>query len=227
MFIISIIDKIDWFPIGLSFQVAVLSTIFSLVIGLAIAYILARRRVLGREIIDALISLPLVLPPTVLGYYLLVLLGVNSSLGRIWEAIFGHALVFTWQAAVVAAVIHSLPLVVKSARAAIENVPESLEQAARVLGAGEARVFFTITLPLAGRGILAATVLAFARSLGDFGITLMIAGNIPGRTQTAALAIYDAVQAGRDNQALTMVVIISFIAVITLYIMSHISKDRF
>jgi molybdate transport system permease protein len=221
-----ILSEIDWFPVRLSFQVATLATLIALVMGVAIAYLLARRRVPGRELIDALVTLPLVLPPTVLGYYLLVLLGRESFIGKIWENIFGEPLTFTWKAAVVAATIHALPLMIKSARAAIEDVPASVENAARTLGAGEWRVFFTITLPLASRTLLAGTVLAFARALGDFGVTIMIAGNIPGSTQTAAVAIYDAVLAGRDNQALILVVIISLISVVVLYVMNHIGKVR-
>lgn len=217
---------IDWFPVRLSFAVATLATGFAFVIGVCLAYLLARRRVPARELVDALVTLPLVLPPTVLGYYLLVLLGTRSPIGRWWEAFFGAPLTFTWQAAVVAATIHALPLMVKSARAAIEDVPLAVEDAGRTLGAGEWRVFFTITAPLAWRGLFAATVLAFARALGDFGVTIMIAGNIPGRTQTAAVAIYDAVQAGRDNQALALVVVISLASVAILYLMNHVGRMR-
>ncbi|MEW6733224.1 MAG: molybdate ABC transporter permease subunit [Acidobacteriota bacterium] len=220
------LSEIDWFPVRLTFQVATLATLIALVSGVSIGYLLARRRLPARELLDALVTLPLVLPPTVLGYYLLVLLGARSPVGRAWQAIFGTPLTFTWPAAVIAATIHALPLMIKSARAAIEDVPTTVENAARTLGAGEWRVFFTITLPLAWRGLLAATVLAFARALGDFGVTIMIAGNIPGRTQTAAIAIYDAVQAGRDNQALLLVVIISLISVIILYLMNYIGRGR-
>lgn len=217
---------IDWFPVRLSFAVAVLATGFAFVIGVGLAYLLARRRVPGRELVDAVVTLPLVLPPTVLGYYLLVLLGTRSPIGRWWEAVFGAPLTFTWQAAVVAATIHALPLMVKSARAAIEDVPLEVEDAGRTLGAGEWRVFLTITAPLAWRGLFAATALAFARALGDFGVTIMIAGNIPGRTQTAAVAIYDAVQAGRDNDALALVVVISLASVAILYLMNHVGRMR-
>ena len=138
--------------------------------------------------------LPLVLPPTVLGYYLLVLLGRASPIGHLYEWLFGGPLVFTWQAAVVASLFHSTPLLVKSARAAFESVDRSYERAARNLGATELRLFWRVTLPLVRRSILAAAALAFARSLGDFGVTLMIAGNIPGRTQTVSIAIFDAVE---------------------------------
>jgi molybdate transport system permease protein len=208
--------QIDWFPLWLSLRVAVASTLISLGAGLWVAYILANRNFRGKEALDAAVALPLVLPPTVLGYYLLVLLGRSSPLGRVWEALFGSPLVFTWKAAVVAALLHSLPLLVKSARAALESVDRSYERAARNLGASEWRLFWRVTFPLARRSILAATALAFARSLGDFGVTLMVAGNIPGSTQTVAVAIYDAVEAGHDAVARTLVLLVSAVALVIL-----------
>ena len=203
---------IDWFPLWLSLRVAFLSTALSLAAGLWIAYILANREFRGKEVLDAAVTLPLVLPPTVLGYYLLVVLGHASPIGKLWEAVFGSPLVFTWKAAVVAALLHSLPLLVKSARAALESVDRSCERAARTLGASEWRLFWRVTLPLARKSILAATALAFARSLGEFGATLMVAGSIPGKTQTMAVAIYDAVEAGNGTAALTLVLVISVVA---------------
>ena len=208
--------QIDWFPLWLSLRVAFVSTAVAFVVGLWLAYILANREFRGKEVLDAAVTLPLVLPPTVLGYYLLVLLAGNSPLGKLWENIFGSPLVFTWKAAVVAALLHSLPLLVKSARAALESVDRSLERAARNLGASEWRLFWRVTLPLARRSILAAVALAFARSLGDFGVTLMVAGNIPGRTQTVAVAIYDAVESGNTALARTLVLVISMIALLIL-----------
>jgi molybdate transport system permease protein len=218
--------SIDWFPLWLSLRVAVLSTLIGLALGLALAYLLANRRFRGKEALDAALTLPLVLPPTVLGYYLLVLLGRDSIFGKLYEWLLGQPLVFTWQAAVVAALLHSAPLLVKSARAALESVDHSYEKAARTLGAGEWRVFAKVTLPLAQRGILAATALAFARSLGDFGVTIMLAGNIPGRTQTVAVAIYDAVEAGNGALARSLVLIISAVALIVLWIANRISPHR-
>jgi molybdate transport system permease protein len=203
---------IDWFPLWLSLRVASVSTVAALGAGLWIAYILANREFRGKEVVDAAVTLPLVLPPTVLGYYLLVLLGRSSPLGRLWEMLFGSPLVFTWKAAVVAALLYSLPLLVKSSRAALESVDRSCERAARTLGASEWKLFWRVTLPMAQRSILAATALAFARSLGEFGATLMIAGNIPGRTQTMAVAIYDALESGNTTLALTLVLVISAIA---------------
>jgi molybdate transport system permease protein len=217
---------IDWFPLWLSLRVAALSTVLAVGVGLWVAYLLANRSFRGKEILDAAVALPLVLPPTVLGYYLLVLLGRQSPIGKLHEAVFGAPLVFTWQAAVVAAFIHSAPLLIKSARAALESVDRSYERAARNLGASEWRVFWLVTLPLARRSILAASVLAFARALGDFGVTIMIAGNIPGRTQTVAVAIYDAVEAGNGALARTLVLIISAVALGILTLANRLSSRQ-
>ena len=222
----SILRQIDWFPLWLSLKVAVIATAVSLAAGLALAYVLARYRFRGRNVLDALVTLPIVLPPTVLGYYLLVLLGRNTALGRAFEAVFGFPLVFTWQAAVIAAAIHSIPLLVKSARAALESVDRNMENAARTLGASEWRIFFRITLPLARRSIMAATIFAFARALGDFGVTIMIAGNIPGKTQTMAVAIYDAVESVNTLVANVMVLVISVVAIVILYWTNRLEGER-
>jgi molybdate transport system permease protein len=208
--------QIDWFPLWLSLRVAAIATALSVCIGLSLAYLLANRTFRGKEILDAAVTLPLVLPPTVLGYYLLVSFGRESVLGRIYESVFGSPLVFTWQAAVIAALFHSAPLLIKSSRAALESVDHVYERAARTLGASELRLFFKVSLPLAWRSILAATALAFARALGDFGVTIMIAGNIPGRTQTVAVAIYDAVEAGNGQAARILVLVISAITLLIL-----------
>ena len=208
----------DWFPLWLSLQVALCATAISVVVGLALAWGLANGKFRGKEIVDALVTLPLVLPPTVLGYYLLILVGRNSPLGIVYEKITGSSLVFTWQGAVLAAVLHSLPLLVKSARAALESVDHSYERAARSLGAPEWKVFLQISLPLARLPVLAAITLGFARALGDFGITLMVAGNIPGRTQTVSLAIYDAVEAGDGATARALVLAVSALAVVIVWI---------
>jgi len=214
---------LDWFPLWLSLRVAVLSTAISLGAGLWIAYILANRNFRGKEVLASAVTLPLVLPPTVLGWYLLVLIGRASPFGKLWELIFGSPLVFTWKAAVVAAILHSFPLLVISARAALESVDRSYARAARTLGASEWRLFWRVTLPLARRSVFAATALAFARSLGDFGVTLMVAGNIPGRTQTVAVAIYDAVEAGNGAVARTLVLVISFIALLVLTVANRVA----
>jgi molybdate transport system permease protein len=217
----------DWFPLWLSLRVALISTGIALVLGLGIAYVLANRDFRGRELLDAIVTLPLVLPPTVLGYYLLVVFGRNTALGRFYEWITGSPLVFTAEAAVLAALFHSAPLLIKSARAAFESVDRSYERAARTLGASEWRVFWNVTVPLARRPIAAAGALAFARSLGDFGVTIMIAGNIPGRTQTMAVAIYDAVESGNGALARILVLIISAIALVILALANRLSPNPF
>jgi molybdate transport system permease protein len=208
---------INWFPLWLSLRVAALATLVSLALGLWVAYLLANRNFRGKEALDAVVALPLVLPPTVLGYYLLVVLGRSSPVGHLYEWAFGTPLVFTWQAAVVASTFHAIPLLVKSARAALETVDRGYEKAARNLGASDWRVFWRVTLPLSRRAVVAATVLAFARALGDFGATLMIAGDIPGKTQTAAIAIYDAVEGGQTTVARVMVLALSAVAMGIVY----------
>lgn len=215
---------IDWFPLWLSLRVAGISTLIAVVIGLAIAYLLANRDFRGKELLDAAVTLPLVLPPTVLGYYLLVVLGRTGPLGRVYEWIFGEPLVFTWKAAVVAALVHSLPLLIKMSRAALESVDHTYERAARTLGASEWKLFRRVSLPLAWRSIVAATVLAFARSMGDFGITLMLAGNIPNRTQTLAVAIYDAVESGNGQLARILVLVISAVTVLILWLANRLGS---
>ena len=215
---------IDWFPLTLSLRVAALSTLASLVIGLAVAYALANYRFRGRELLDAAVTLPLVLPPTVLGYFLLVVIGRQTVLGRIYESVTGSPLVFTWQAAVLAAFLHSAPLLIKSARAALESVDHTYERAARSLGASEARLFFRVTLPLAWRSILAAAALCFARAMGDFGATLMVAGNIPGRTQTVSIAIYDAVEAGNGQTARVLVLAVSVLVLVILTLANRLGQ---
>lgn len=217
---------INWFPLWLSLRVAALATLVSLGLGLWIAYLLANRRFWGKELLDAVVTLPLVLPPTVLGYYLLVVLGRSSPLGHVYEWAFGAPLVFTWQAAVVASTLHAIPLLVKSARAAFDTVDRSYEKAARNLGASDWRVFWRVTLPLSRRAVIAASVLAFARALGDFGATLMIAGDIPGKTQTAAIAIYDAVEGGETLIAHLLVLALSAVAIGIVYAANRLEQRQ-
>lgn len=192
---------------------ASLATLLAGVAGVGLAYVLTASRFPGRGVVEALTSLPMILPPTVLGYYLLVLLGRQSPLGKWVEATFGVSLVFTWQGAVIAAAVPSLPLVVRTARAAFEEVDPQVLEAARIDGAGALQQFVRVLLPLGRRGVLAGVALAFARALGDFGTTLMVAGNIPGRTQTLPIALYDAVQAGRWDAAAALVLLLSAVAV--------------
>ena len=217
---------VNWFPLWLSLRVAALATLVSLALGLWIAYVLANRKFRGKELLDAAVTLPLVLPPTVLGYYLLVTLGRTSPLGHLYEYLFGAPLVFTWQAAVVASTVHAIPLLVKSARAAFETVDRGYEKAARNLGASDWRVFWRVTLPLSRRAVIAASVLAFARALGDFGATLMIAGDIPGRTQTASIAIYDAVESGNTLVARVLVLVLSAVAIAIVYAANRLQQRQ-
>jgi molybdate transport system permease protein len=217
---------LDWFPLWLSLRVALLSTLISVAAGLWLAYLLANREFRGKDLLDATVTLPLVLPPTVLGYYLLLLIGRESPLGRLYEWLFGTPLTFTWQAAVVAAICHSLPLLVKWSRSALESVDRSYENAARSLGSSEWRVFWRVSLPLAGRSILAASALCFARSLGDFGVTIMIAGNIPGRTQTLSVAIYDAVEGGQGDVARLFTIVVSVVAIATLTLANRLGRRQ-
>lgn len=215
---------IDWFPLWLSLRVAGLSTLLALLLALWLGWLFSSKPFRGKNVLDAFITLPLVLPPTVLGYYLLVLVGRASPFGKLYEWIFGQPLVFTWQAAVVAALLHSAPLLVKFSTAALESVPRRYGKAARSLGASEWRVFWHVSLPLAWNQILAATALAFARSLGDFGITIMVAGNIPGRTQTISVAIYDAVEAGAGATARVLVLVISALALASLWLANRLGR---
>lgn len=205
-----------WTALALSLKVAGWATALNLVLGVAVGLLLARGRFPGRDLLDTMLTLPMVMPPTVLGYYLLVLIGRNGPLGAWLRETFGINLIFTWQCAVIAATIVSFPLVFKPARAAFEAVDGQLEQAARVLGIPEAAVFFRVTLPLAWRGILAGVLLAFARALGEFGATLMVAGSIPGKTQTLSVAVYEAVQAGQDDTANLLVLITSVVCIAVL-----------
>lgn len=204
-----------WIPLMLSLKVAGWATVLAAVLGVACAYGLSRWQSRWCDLVDALLTLPMVLPPTVVGYYLLVLLGRRGWLGS-WLAQWNIELVFTWQGAVVAATVVAFPMVLKAARAAFLDVDHRLEDAAAVLGVGRGAVFFRVTLPLAARGILAGVLLAFARALGEFGATLMVAGSIPGRTQTLSISIYEAVQAGDDGYANVLVLVTSVTCVVVL-----------
>lgn len=213
----------DLGPLYLSFEIAAVATVFAALIGIAVAALLANFRFPGRDVIDVIFTAPIVMPPTVLGYYVLVMLGRRSLIGGAYERLFGSSIVFTFTGAVVAAVIGALPLVVKSVRTALEETDPTLVLAARTLGATPLRAFITIQLPLAYRGIVAALMLAFARSIGDFGVTLMVAGDIPGKTQTAALAIYDAIQAQREEEAGLMIALITTIVAVLLYVVGKLT----
>jgi molybdate transport system permease protein len=213
-------------PLLLTLKVASLATVFASIAGIALGKMLGRRHTFTRDVAESLLTLPLVLPPTVLGYYLLVVLGRNGVIGAWMMHWFGVSLIFTWQGAVIAAAVAAFPLILRAARASFSNVDAQLESAARSLGASETEVFFRVTLPLAWRGILAGALLAFARAMGEFGATLMVAGSLPGRTQTLSLAIYDAVMAGDDARAASMVIISLVTAVVLLIVAAQLLQRR-
>jgi molybdate transport system permease protein len=213
-----------WDPLRLSLQVTACATLIVAVTGIGLGYLLARRDFPGRALVDAIASAPIVMPPTVLGYYLLVTVGRNSPIGRAWEAVFGSPLVFSWQGAVLAASVASFPFCLRSARAAIESVDRRYEAAGLVMGLSRWRVATQITLPLARRGLLAGVALAFARALGDFGTTVMVAGNIPGRTQTMPIAVYDAVQAFDYDRAGTLALVLLAVAVTMLVVVRRLER---
>lgn len=213
-------------PLLLSFEVATIATLLAAVIGIGVAALLANYRFFGRDLLDVVFTAPMVMPPTVLGYYVLVLLGRRSFIGHAYESLTGSSIVFTFAGAVVAATIGALPLVVKSVRAALEQTDPTLILAARTLGATRLRAFFSVQLPLATRGIAAALMLAFARAVGDFGVTLMVAGDIPGRTRTASLAIYNAIQAQREQEAMWMVIVLTTVCLALLYAVGKLTAPR-
>uniref|UniRef100_I2Q5K5 Molybdenum transport system permease n=1 Tax=Desulfovibrio sp. U5L TaxID=596152 RepID=I2Q5K5_9BACT len=213
-------------PLLLTLKVASLATALATVPALVLARFAQVRDFPGRDLADAVLTLPMVLPPTVLGYYIIVLLGRRGVFGAyLWET-FGVSIMFTWEGAVIAAAVVAFPLVYRSARAAFEGVDENLENAARTLGASEIAIFFRVSLPLALRGLLAGVMLALARAMGEFGATLMVAGNLPGKTQTLSLAVYSATQAGNDGLANELVVLISVVCVTLLVIVAKIVKPK-
>ncbi len=216
----------DAFPILLSFQVSLVATLLTLALGLPLAWVLARHRFPGHDLVEAAVVLPLVLPPTVLGYYLLVVIGARGPVGELLGGL-GIELAFTWRAAVLAACVGSITLLVKAAQAGFEAVDRRLEQAARTLGRSEWNIFWSVTLPLSWRAVFAGTVLAFCRALGDFGITLMVAGSIPGLTQTMPLAIYDYVQANQMREANLLSLVAVMTALLFLLGLGRLARLRF
>jgi molybdate transport system permease protein len=217
--------EVDLFPLGLSLWVAALATVLVFLFGVPLAWVLARGRFPGRRLLSVLVLLPMVLPPTVLGYYLLVAVGRQSELGQLVERLLGHSLVFTPWGAVLAAFVAALPFLVRAAQGGFEQVDSVYEEAARTLGRSELAIFLTVTVPLAWHGILAGLALSFARAIGEFGATLMVAGNIPGRTQTASIAIYDAVQAGRLEQAAVMALMLSALTAALLLLLTGLGRE--
>lgn len=210
----------DLSPLFISIKTALAATIVSFATGLYAAWLMAAYRGRAKGIIDGLLTLPLVLPPTVLGFFLLVLIGKRGPVGYLL-GLTGHSLVFTWEATVLAAAVVSFPLMYKAARAAFEQIDPELLYAARSLGLAERKVFFRISVPLAWPGIAAGTVLAFARALGEFGATLMVAGNIPGQTQTIPLAIFFASESGRMDQALMWVIMVFVLSISVIAVLNY------
>jgi molybdate transport system permease protein len=217
------VTSIDWAPLRLSLQVASLSTLLTLASGTVLALVLTWKRLPARHLFDALVSAPLVLPPTVLGYYLLVVLGRESWLGRAWHAVFGEPIVFNFAGAVIAAAVGSLPLVVRSIRLGIESVEPTLVAAARTLGARPLRVVVTVVLPLAAPGIIAGAMLGFARSLGDYGATQMLAGARIDGTPTASIYVMDQLMINRDDQVFAMSLATTLVGVSLLYLANRLT----
>jgi molybdate transport system permease protein len=213
-----------WEPLKLSLLVVSVAILIIATVGLALGLLLAKGRFHGQELLASFLTLPVVLPPTVSGYYLIVLLGRHGIIGEPVYNLTGWTVAFTWQAAVIAAVVLALPLMVLSARAAIESVNPQFELASYTLGKSWLATFFLITLPLARRGILAGIVLSFTRALGEFGATFMLAGNIMGKTQTMPLAIYEAVISGEDKRAQILALILTGISVAAVYLTNKLSK---
>ena len=214
----------DYTPLWISVKVALTATLFTFFFGLLAArLVVSMGKIKG--LLDGIFSLPMVLPPTVVGFFLLILFGKNGTLGQAMEKL-GASVIFTWQGAVLAAIVVSFPIMYRTARGAFEQVDVNLIYAARTLGMSEVQIFCKILLPVARPGIVAATILAFARALGEFGATIMIAGNIPGKTQTMSLAIYTAMQSGNRELAYRWVVIIMAISVITMILMNCIVERK-
>jgi molybdate transport system permease protein len=213
-----------WRPLLLSLEVAALATLLTLVAGTALALLLRWEKVPARHFIDAIISTPLVLPPTVLGYYLLVVLGRDSALGRAWEAVTGHQLVFSFAAAVIAAAVGSIPLVVRSTKVGLDAVDPSLVAAARTLGARPTRVLFTVVLPLAGPGIIAGAMMGFARALGDYGATAMFAGARIEGTPTASIYVMEELYNLHDDNVAATALAMTVVGVLMLYLANRLTK---
>lgn len=215
-----------WASLKLSLLVVSVATVVIGVVGLACAFLLAKYEFRGKELLDAVLTMPLVLPPTVTGYYLIVLLGKRGLIGHYIYELTGWTLAFTWQGAALAAIVVSLPLMIKAARASLESVNPDYEIASYTLGKSRWATFLRVTLPLARRGVLAGLILSFARALGEFGATLMLAGNIPGRTQTMPLAIYEAVASGDEHTAQMLALILTAGSIGAVYLTNKISRSN-
>ncbi len=213
-----------WFSLRLSLQVAFLATLLIVIVGVAVGYLLARKIFWGRELVDILFTLPLVLPPTVTGYYLIIFFGRNGWLGKSLYTWTGWSIMFTWYAAVLASFVVALPLMVRTTRAAIESIDPNLILASYTLGHSEMKTAWKVVLPLARRGIIAGTVLSFARAMGEFGATLMLAGNLPGKTNTLPLTIYTLAGSGEWPQAQGVVLILTVTSGVFLYLANRFGR---
>ncbi|WP_297711944.1 molybdate ABC transporter permease subunit [Clostridium sp.] len=210
----------DFSPLWISLKTAFLATIITSIIGIFISYKMANYKGRGRGIIDGIFTLPLILPPTVIGFFLLLLCGKNGFVGKIFMS-FNKNIIFSWSATVIAATVVAFPMMYRTCRSAFEQIDKNMISAARTLGLSETKIFFKIAIPLAWPGIIGGLVLSFARALGEFGATLMIAGNIPGRTQTMPVAIFFAVESGDMNKAMLWVLIIVAISFIMIFLLNY------
>ncbi|MDF1617512.1 molybdate ABC transporter permease subunit [Petrocella sp. FN5] len=217
-------NNVNLFPLYLSFRVAFTATLISFLFGLPVAYFLSRGRGKAVDFVDTLTNLPVVLPPTVLGYYLLVLLGRQSPIGAFLENNFDIRIVFTPTGAIIASTVVSIPYLIKASKTAFLEINEDYLNAARLLGRGELNIFITVVMPIAWRGIVAGLTMSFVRALGDFGTTLMVSGSIPNKTMTMPIAIYDALQAGNKEMANLLVLIMTSIAIIVLFTISQLER---
>lgn len=214
----------DFSPFIISLKAACCATLLTFFLGLLAAWLIAPMK-RGKSLLDGLFSLPMVLPPTVVGFFLLLLFGNNSLLGKFLDAL-GMGVIFTWQGAVVASMVVSFPIMYRTARGALEQVDENLIHAARTLGMNEFQILLRVMLPASWPGIMAGTILAFARALGEFGATIMLAGNIPGKTQTMSVAIYTAVQSGNRALAYRWTAVIMAMSFVTILLMNYLTDHR-
>ncbi|PKM57553.1 MAG: molybdate ABC transporter permease subunit [Firmicutes bacterium HGW-Firmicutes-3] len=217
-------NNINLFPLYLSFRVAFTATMISFLFGLPIAYFLSKGHGKAVDFVDTLTNLPIVLPPTVLGYYLLVLLGRQSPIGAFLENNFNTRIVFTPTGAIIASTVVAIPYLIKASKTAFLEINEDYLNAARLLGRGELNIFITVVMPIAWRGIVAGLTMSFVRALGDFGTTLMVSGSIPNKTMTMPIAIYDALQAGNKEMANLLVLIMTSIAIIVLFTINQLER---
>lgn len=207
-----------WSPIWLSLKIATIAGIVVVVIGTLVGRVLARKTFKGKAVLETILMLPMVLPPTVIGFFLIVIFGKNSIAGQAIEWIFKQPIIFTWWAAVIASIVVAFPLMYQSAKSGFQGINQDIEEAARVDGANEWKIFLFISIPLASKALISGCILSFARALGEFGATLMFAGNIPGKTQTIPTAIYIAIDSGNMTMAwlwVISIVAISFIMLLT------------